>query len=222
MARVLVIADLHLPATHPEYYNFIKKLKRKYKTTHNIFIGDVVDHHAISFHKKNPEAHSALAEYKAVQDGLKKWKGLLPYGQVMIGNHDERVNRLNAEVGIPPVYLKDYEEVWDTPTWSWEYVTCVDGVNYTHGTGTSGMMPAFNNAKLSGESWVMGHTHSVAGISWLKTQTGNQIFGMNVGSGVDSTHCVMNYAKNHIKKPILSAGVVIDGHPYLEVMDFSI
>ena len=55
MARVLVIGDLHLPAEHPDYYAFIKDVKRKYRTDTTVFIGDIVDHHAISFHKKHPE-----------------------------------------------------------------------------------------------------------------------------------------------------------------------
>ena len=41
---------------------------------------------------------------------------------------------------------------------------------------------------------------------------------MNVGCGIDAKHIVMDYGKNHIKKPIVAAGVVIDGHPYLEIM----
>ena len=29
----------------------------------------------------------------------------------------------------------------------------------------------------------------------------------------------MSYGKNLIKKPVISCGVVIDGHPYLELMN---
>ena len=219
MSRVLVIGDLHLPAEHPEYFDFVKLIKRKYKTNKTVFIGDIVDHHAISFHKKHPESDSAMHEYWNIVETIKRWKRLFPVADVMIGNHDERVIRLNADVGIPTVYLKNYRELWGTPHWKWEYTTQIDGVNYSHGTGTSGIAPAFNSAKLTGNSWVMGHTHSVAGIQWLKTPTGNHIFGMNVGCGIDAGHVVMNYAKNHMKKPIVSVGVVIDGHPYLEVLD---
>tara|TARA_Y100001938_G_scaffold20502_2_gene26049 strand:+ start:56835 stop:57503 length:669 start_codon:yes stop_codon:yes gene_type:complete len=218
MARVLVIGDLHLPAEHPDYYSFVKDIKRKYRTNTTVFIGDIVDHHAISFHKKHPESISAMQEYQGVVDNLKKWKRLFPSAHVMIGNHDERVIRLNADVGIPPVYLKEYSEVWDTPNWSWEYSTNIDGVHYSHGTGSGGMAPAFNSAKLTGNSWVMGHTHSVAGIQYLRTPTNKYIFGMNVGCGVDTNHTAMSYAKNYIKKPIVSVGVVIDGHPYLELL----
>jgi predicted phosphodiesterase len=218
MSRVLVIGDLHLPASHPEYYDFIKSVKRKHKTDTTVFIGDIVDHNAISFHKKSPESMSAQDEYGCIKEGLKKWKKLFPEAMVCIGNHDERVHRLGTDAGIPSVYIKKYEDVWSTPEWSWQYSHTIDGVGYSHGTGTSGMSPAFNSTKITGQSWVMGHTHSVANISWLRAHNGNMLFGMNVGSGVDATHIAMNYTKNHIKKPIISAGVVIDGHPYLEMM----
>tara|TARA_R110002020_G_scaffold57933_10_gene159107 strand:+ start:1647 stop:2312 length:666 start_codon:yes stop_codon:yes gene_type:complete len=218
MARVLVIGDLHLPAEHPDYYSFIKDIKRKYKTDTTVFIGDIVDHHAISFHKKHPESDSAMTEHKKILDEIKKWKRLFPSAYVMIGNHDERVERLSADAGIPPVYIKSYAETWNTPGWEWTYKLDIDNVGYTHGTGTSGMFPAFNTTKLTGQSWVMGHTHSVAGLQWMKTAENKHLFGMNVGCGVDANHIVMNYAKNYIKKPIISAGVVINGHPYLEVL----
>ena len=218
MARVLVIGDLHLPAEHPDYYSFIKDVKRKYRTDTTVFIGDIVDHHAISFHKKHPESDSAMTEHKKILDDIKKWKKLFPSAHVMIGNHDERIERLSADVGIPPVYIKSYAETWGTPGWEWSYVLEIDGVGYTHGTGTSGMFPAFNNTKLTGKSWVMGHTHSVAGLQWMNTSEDKYLFGMNVGCGVDANHIVMNYAKNYIKKPIISAGVIIDGHPYLETL----
>tara|TARA_Y100000310_G_scaffold337446_1_gene424536 strand:- start:237 stop:905 length:669 start_codon:yes stop_codon:yes gene_type:complete len=221
MCRVLVVGDLHLPATHSQYYEFIKQVKRKYKTDETVFIGDIVDHNAISFHQKHPESSSAQDEYKNVQSGLKKWKRLLPEAKVCIGNHDERVHRLGSDAGIPSVYLRQYADVWETPNWDWDFSFLIDGVGYSHGTGTSGIAPAFNSTRLTGQSWVMGHTHSVASVNWIQAHTGKMLFGMNVGSGVDKKHIAMNYTKNHLKKPILSAGVVIDGHPYLEIMGLS-
>jgi hypothetical protein len=44
-------------------------------------------------------------------------------------------------------------------------------------------------------------------------------FGMNVGCGVDQRHPALSYSKPHLKKAILSCGIVIDGtQPYLEIM----
>jgi hypothetical protein len=42
---------------------------------------------------------------------------------------------------------------------------------------------------------------------------------MNVGCGVDRKHLAMKYGEDHIKKPVISCGVVIDGKPYMEMME---
>jgi predicted phosphodiesterase len=219
MARVLVIGDLHIPAVHPEYLDFCKSLKKKYKTNATVFIGDILDHNAISFHKKHPEAASAIKEYRDVQEGMKVWKKAFKEAKICIGNHDERVHRLAADSGIPSVYLKDYAEIYDTPNWEWSYLHMIDGVLYTHGTGLPSQYPAFNLAKSRACSVVSGHSHSIANVNWFEGQDNFRVFGMNVGAGVDIDHIAMNYSKNHIKKSICAAGVVIDGHPYLELMN---
>tara|TARA_R100000234_G_scaffold30832_1_gene18103 strand:- start:705 stop:1367 length:663 start_codon:yes stop_codon:yes gene_type:complete len=220
MSKVLVIGDLHLPAELPNYLEFCKSVKKKYKTNEVVFIGDVFDFHAISFHQKNPEADSAVAEYHRSMERMKDWKKAFPNAKVCIGNHDERVQRLSANAGIPAMYLKDYADVFDTPNWEWKYEWEIDDVTYTHGTGTSsGVTPAFNAAKCRAQSTVSGHVHSSAGINWMSGPKGQKIFGFNVPCGVDMHHQLMYYSKNFLKKPVNGAGVVIDGHPYMEIMD---
>jgi hypothetical protein len=123
-----------------------------------------------------------------------------------------------ADRGIPQMYLRDYAEVYKTPSWNWGYQHEIDGILYTHGTGTSGLNPAFNSAKGRLQSCVQGHHHSLATISWIAGPT-TRLFGMCVGSGVDKNHKAMSYGKHFIRKPIVSCGVVIDGHPYLELLD---
>jgi predicted phosphodiesterase len=219
MSRVLVVGDLHLPAEREDYLDFCKALKKKYRTNETVFIGDVLDHHAISFHQKHPDSDSAVAEYHRSSDKLVAWKKAFPNAKVCIGNHDERVHRMSASVGIPAMYLKDYKEIFDTPNWDWEYEWEIDGISYIHGTGgASGATPAFNMAKAKMQSTVSGHVHSVAGVNWGQGPKGNKLFGFNVPCGVDTSHKLMHYGKNFIRKPVNGAGVVIDGHPYMEIM----
>src|SRR5690606_34523333 len=127
---------------------------------------------------------------------------------VLIGNHDERVYRLAASVGIPARFLKDYSEVWNTPLWDWRFETEIDGVHYFHGTGCNGVRPALLRAQQSCMSTVIGHVHSVAGIGWMAGPK-RRLFGMDVGCGVDVDSAAMAYGKHFAKKPILAAGVVI-------------
>ena len=219
MARVLVIGDLHLPAERKDYLEFCKGLRKKYRTNKTVFIGDVVDHHAISFHHKHPEEDAAMAEYHRTMKALKEWKKTFKEAFVCIENHDERVQRIGASAGIPPMYLKSYAEVFNTPNWSWDYEWILDGVAYMHGTGaSSAACPAFTKAVNRMQSVVMGHIHSNASICWT-TGVNGSVFGFNVGCGVDRNHKMMHYGSNFLKKPVNSAGVVIDGKPYLELMD---
>ena len=218
MASVLVVGDLHCPATHADYLPFVKKIRKKYKTDTTVFIGDVVDHASISFHKKHPEHPAAMDEYHLASQQIKEWYRSFPEAYVTIGNHDERVARLAADVGIPAHYLQDYNATYATEKWKWVQFVEIDGVYYYHGVGAGGMYPAINAAKMRLQSVVMGHYHSVAGINWVVGPT-SRVFGMNVGSGVDRSHPAMQYGSAYLKKPILSCGVVVDGHPYLELMD---
>jgi len=217
MSRVLVIGDTHFPAVHPDYLSFVRKIHKKYRCNEVVHIGDVVDHHCISFHKKNPEHPAAVDEYLLAVKCIKQWKSVFPIMKVCIGNHDERVARLAADAGIPNLYLKDFNQLFETD-WSWDWGWNIDGVFYTHGTGASSQYPAFNAAKSRATSVIMGHAHSVAGINWVVGPT-TRFFGMNVGSGVDRNHLAMQYGINYLKKPVVSCGVVIDGHPYHEMMD---
>jgi predicted phosphodiesterase len=218
MARVLVIGDLHCPAVHPKYLDFVKGIRKKYKTDETVFIGDVVDHASISFHKKNPEHPAALDEYDQAMRSLRLWVKAFPDAVVTIGNHDDRVVRIAADAGIPAHYIKNYSETYDSANWDWMPFIEIDGVYYYHGIGANGMYPAINAAKMRLQSVVIGHYHSVAGINWIVGPT-SRIFGMNVGSGVDRFHPAMQYGSAYLKKPVVSCGVVIDGHPYLELMD---
>jgi predicted phosphodiesterase len=219
MTKVLVIGDLHLPAEREDYLTFCRGLRKKYKTTETVFIGDVLDHHAISFHQKHPDADAAVAEYHRSMDKMKAWKKAFPKARVCIGNHDERIHRLSSNAGIPAMYLKDYKDIFNTPGWEWAYEWVIDEVAYIHGTGaSSGLVPSFNAAKIRVQSTVSGHVHSAASICWMIGPNKDKIFGFNVPCGVDRDHILMYYSKNFLKKPVNGAGVIINGHPYMEIM----
>ena len=56
MAKVLVIGDVHEPATHPAYREFCKDLYSVWRCDRVIFIGDILDLHSISFHQRDVDA----------------------------------------------------------------------------------------------------------------------------------------------------------------------
>ena len=216
--RTLVIGDLHCPADHEDYFQFCKDMKKKYKTNTTVFIGDIIDHEAISAHDKNPALPGALDEFHQAVNRVMRWHLAFKHSVVCIGNHDARVHKKAVKNGIPEFYLKSYSDTYHTPHWNWDYNYECDGGYNTHGDGWGGHYPSFNAAKARLQSVVCGHHHSLASINWIKGPT-TMYFGMNVGCGVDQKHPALAYSKPHLKKAILSCGIVIDGNqPYLEIM----
>ena len=219
MSRVLVIGDVHCPVQHHKYLRFCKNVAEEYETNRTIFIGDVIDWHAISFHTKNPDSPGPLAEYHKAKKELQKYYRAFPKATVLIGNHDKRPERLAETTGIPQLLLKSYNELWGTKGWKWvEEIDELDGVHYFHGVGYGGMHPAYNAMRTMQMSVVMGHVHCTAGIEWAANPQ-RKSFGMNTGCGIDRHAAAMVYGKPARKKPTLGCGVVLNGKPYYEIMD---
>ena len=217
MSRVLVVGDCHEPVAHPGYLDFCKDLKKQWSCDTVVFIGDIVDWHAISFHQKHPDCPGAKDEYALAKIKVQKWYKAFPKASVCIGNHDERVIRLAASVGIPAKFIRNYADVWETPGWKWDYDHQIDNVYYFHGVGCGGIHPAFNQAKKMLMSVVMGHCHTASGIKWLANPN-RRIFAMDTGCGIDHKEYQFAYGHHARQKPVLSAGIILDGIPYHEVM----
>jgi predicted phosphodiesterase len=207
--RVGIVGDLHLPFEHPHYLDFCRDTFRHWKVEHVVFIGDVVDHHALSFFVHDPDGLSASDEASEASVRLRSWQKAFPVAEVAIGNHDARCFRTAHKAGIPTRYLRDYAEVFQTPGWAWKFDFRHDGVLYEHGS-SSGKYAAFNTAINKRTSLVMGHTHTHAGVLWHANQT-NRIFAMQVGCGIDVDAYAFAYGRAFSVRPMLGCGIVIDG-----------
>ena len=217
MSRVLVIGDLHCPAAHPGYLRFCKDLYNEFDCEKVVFIGDVVDMQAISFHVHNPQCPGPADEYLLAKREIQKWFRAFPKATVTIGNHCERAIRLAESVNIPPQYLRDYAEVWKTPTWEWVYDKFIDEVYYFHGTMNGGTHPAWIAAGKLLCSTVLGHNHSRSGVCW-RANPHKRIFALDTGCGIDVDAYQFAYGKHIKERPILSAAVIIDGIPSHRIM----
>lgn len=215
--RVLAIGDIHEPVAHPGYSRFCADLRDKYRCDTIVFIGDVVDWHAVSFHARHPDAPGPKDEYKLARAGVRRWRNLFPRARVCIGNHDERIIRLVESVNVPAELVRDYRDTWDTPRWLWRNDHTIDGVFYTHGTGSGGIHPAFTTMGKLLMPVVQGHIHSAAGVKW-RANPSRRIFGMDTGCGIDDRAVAFAYGRHQKTRSILGAGVVIDGIPHHEVM----
>lgn len=208
--NVGVVGDLHLPFTHPMYLDFCRDTFKRWKVNSVVFIGDVVDHHALSRFVHDPNGLSAESEFLAAQAGVWRWRKAFPTARVCIGNHDDRCYRTAREAGLPDRYLKTYKEIWDTPDWDWQLEFVIDGMYYFHGTGCSGKFAAYNQAIERRMSTAMGHVHSNGGVM-CHTNPTSRVVGVAVGCGVDIDAYALAYGKPSPKRPVLGCAVVIDG-----------
>ena len=205
MARVLVIGDTHAPFTLDGYVDHLKKMYKKHKCTEVVHIGDVIDGHYSSFHVSDPDGMGGGTELEAAIKQVAELYKAFPHATVILGNHDRIVTRKAKMANLPSKWVRDYNDVLETPNWEWKIDHQIDGVLYQHGEGGT----ARTMMKHYGMSIVQGHRHSEMYIEYLHTVGGSH-FGMQVGCGVDRSSYAMEYARAY-KPQALGCGIVIDG-----------
>ena len=201
MSKVLVIGDIHEPFCLDGYIQHCKNVYKEFNCNKVVFIGDIIDSHYSSFHSTDPDGMSAKDELNLSIKKLRKWHKAFPKATVIIGNHDRIVARKALANGISAKWIKEYKDVLEVPTWNFKTDETIDNVLYVHGEGAT----AFTKAKTLFQSVVAGHTHTKCYIEYM-----NNVFGMQVGCGVDKDSYAMAYAKNYAP-PQIACGVVIDG-----------
>ena len=201
MSKVLVIGDIHEPFCLDGYIQHCKNVYKEFNCNKVVFIGDIIDSHYSSFHSTDPDGMSAKDELNLSIKKLRKWHKAFPKATVIIGNHDRIVARKALANGISAKWIKEYKDVLEVPTWNFKTDETIDNVLYVHGEGAT----AFTKAKTLFQSVVAGHTHTKCYIEYM-----NNVFGMQVGCGVDKDSYAMAYAKNYAP-PQIACGVVLDG-----------
>jgi predicted phosphodiesterase len=201
MSKILIIGDIHEPFCKDGYLEHCKAVYKQFNCNKVVFIGDIIDSHYSSFHNTDPDGLSALDELNASIKKLARWYKVFPKATVIIGNHDRIVYRKAFAHGISSKWIKEYKEVLQVHNWQFVTEAQIDGVIYVHGEG----MQAFQKAKTLFRSVVAGHSHTKCSIEYL-----NNIFGMQVGCGIDKDAYSMAYARN-FAPPQIACAVVLEG-----------
>lgn len=218
MSHVLAIGDLHLPHVRPGYLQFCRDVYKQHQCDTVVFLGDIVDLHAASYHEKHPDADSPSTEIVKTKLAVTQWYKAFPKATVTIGNHDRLFIRKAATGSISELALKSFSEMWETPGWSWVQSVVIDGTLYIHGDGCGGgIHPAFNTMRKMAQSVVMGHHHTQAGVKFLCNQD-RRLFSMDVGCGIKWDVVQFLYQDRNPCKPVMSIGTIIDNVPQLHVM----
>lgn len=210
--RVLVIGDLHEPFTLKGYLEFCLETYNNYNCNRVVFIGDIVDNHAASYHESDPDGLGGGDELDLCIKKLKRWHDTFPDADVILGNHDIMVARKAQTSNIPKKWIKSYQEVLEVPTWNFVEELVIDEVMYVHGIGSKAHIRAQKNMM----STVQGHHHTDCYTMWYVGKK-DKIFGMQVGCGIDINSYAMAYAK-WFPKPAIGCGVVLGGHTAVNVL----
>lgn len=215
MSNVLIIGDTHCPGMRKGYVDFLYDIACQWDIDTFVHIGDLVDWNSISYHEKNPKLPSPQQERDEAMRQVQELCTTFPNVEWLIGNHDELPARKCVTAMIPPDMLKDYHEQWELPdTWNvhdrFSHIE-IDGVICSHGdSGAGGKYAHMNQAEQNFQSTVIGHFHSNSGVGYL-ANAHHRVFGMAVGTGIDSKLEQFKYGKRYPRKPINSCGVVLDG-----------
>lgn len=217
IGNILIVGDLHSPFILPKYLEWCKELEREYKCTKVIFIGDLIDGHSWSYHESDVDGMGVGDELEAAKKQLQLAYKLFPKADVCLGNHDLLIARKARTAGLSRHFIKDFRDVIEAPKeWSFAEEYTYDNVRYIHGS----IGNAFTRAKDSRISTVQGHLHSQAFLQYSVSEK-DAIFGLQLGCGVDHKAYAFEYAKPMTKKPVISAGVVLDNGsiPILRLME---
>ena len=216
-----IIGDTHLPYELEGYLAFCKQTFKDYGVNRVVHIGDLIDHHALSFHDSEPSLKSASGELVDAIERLKPWYKAFPKLQLCNGNHDLIPARQLKKIGMDcDVWMRPLKEVYNMPK-GWEIVDTVtiDGVLYHHGYTANGANGFRNDAIKRMTKTVSGHAHGNAGVAYTASEH-RLVWGMAVGCGIDNTKMAFAYGKHFLQKPIISCGIVVEGEtPLVVAMD---
>lgn len=209
-SNVLVIGDLHAPFMLEGYLEFCQAMQKQFNCGTVVQIGDLTDGHSFSYHESDPDGMSVGTEVDVAREQLDKLFYMFPKAYCTLGNHDMLPYRKAKTSGLSKTFMRSINDIWGAPdTWKFVNEVEIDGVLYTHGTGSSGPSAAFQRAKDSRTNLVMGHTHSFTSVQYSASHR-DLLWAMQVGCGIDNTAYAFEYGSNFAKKPIISCGVVLD------------
>jgi predicted MPP superfamily phosphohydrolase len=143
--RILCISDLHIPAHHPQAFDFLIALKKHINPDLVVNGGDELDKHALSFHDSDPDLPSAGDELRISKKYIHQLKKIFPKMILLHSNHSSLIYRRALKHGMPKAYLRSYNEFLEVDhNWKWVddlNIKLTDGSEcyFTHGMASEGL-----------------------------------------------------------------------------------
>ena len=214
----LILPDLHIPYEHNLALRFAKEVRKDFGIPwENIYsLGDELDLFAGGKWPKGGDApHTANQEIEIAREKVRKWGAAFPDLKICESNHVTRWMRKAFDAELPSQVIRSIEEIYEYPEgWKLEPFHVVDAgkakFRLQHGDGYSGPMGMRQAAIDNGMSTIIGHLHSNAGVTWIKTAN-QEIFGVNGGCLIDVAAYCFKYGIHSRLKPTIGVTVVLDG-----------
>ena len=211
--RIVVLSDQQAPFQHKDTLPFFEAIKKKFKPTKVVEIGDSIDAYCFSNYHKDPSAMSTLEEYSKAKDYLQSKYSIFPKGVEVTSNHVDRIQHKINDAGLLPEMVKPMEEILCMPKgWSLEDYVEIDGIRFEHGDRAGGIHAARKLESINRQSTVIGHHHSHGGINYIANDK-EMTFAANAGCLIDVDAYAFKYGKKFPSKPTLGTLVVIYGVP---------
>jgi len=214
----LIIPDYHAPFGHPRALEFCKQLQSDFNVPkENVYcLGDFEDQYNLGRWPKSADRkHTAVQEIEITKDEVKKWAKAFPLLNMCTSNHGSRIAKKAFDAELPSQLLRNYEEIFSYPKgWNLkeEFIVCATKHEFVvqHGEGFSGVKGHIDAAMTNGISTCIGHLHSFAGVSHIKTKH-QEIWAVNSGCLIDQESYAFEYSKHSKFKATIGAAVILDG-----------
>lgn len=215
-STILVISDIQSPHHHKDAIAFLTEIKKQFKPTFVIQIGDMGDFHNLNFHGANPNLPNAKEELVQLRTFVKHLGKIFPKLTIVDSNHDALPRRKARSIGIPDEMMKDYLTIIQAPD-TWKFVNELilklpNGLKckFKHNFGSNLLMDSIKQ----GMSLVCGHLHSKSNINWWQNDLGMN-FSMQVGCLIDDESPAFDYNKSQAIRPVITCGVIKNGIPII-------
>lgn len=212
----LFLADLQIPYEHEKALEFATYLKRHFKINDDncYCVGDETDQFHGSLYDRGADyPHTPREEIAISTHKLKSWYKVFPKLKIATSNHGTRWMRKAFKAEIPSEMIREYSTLIQAPdNWVWKKYWKINSkhpILLEHGDDWGGQYPHINSAIHNGISTVIGHHHSLASVSFIKT-TGQDIWGAVIGSLIDFDAYAFEYAKSSRRKPQIGSLVVLN------------
>jgi hypothetical protein len=212
--RILFVPDVHFPYESPGLMSFLKDVKRKYGPFDEVVqAGDMFDFLAFKKFPKAPDEDSVNQEVDAAKIQAGKLAEIFPQITITTGNHEARLFKRTAEVGVPSRFLKSFHDLLDLPS-GWEFVNEyeTDGILFMHGDGISGQGAMGSLIQRFRKNICIGHLHGQAGVMWLNNGKSTS-FGLVGGCLIDRNALAFKYGQYAKDQPVLGCWIIEDQVP---------